>query len=62
MGNFFSSLDDMHRAEMALKEQDPHTFACYCSDLFEEHGSNGITLPAVDRAVMLLRMLGREIE
>lgn len=59
-GDFFQDLNDMHRAEMALRKDDSHAFACYCSELSEIHGSDGIALPAVDRAVMLLRILGYE--
>jgi hypothetical protein len=56
--NYLNSLDAMHEAEMALMNEDPHAYSCYTSNMFEEHGSDAISLSAEKRAKTFLEVLG----
>lgn len=57
--NYCGDLNAMHAAEMAIKDDDHHAYACYCSDFVEEFGSDAISLSAAQRAEAFLKIIGK---
>ena len=58
--NYSGDLNDIQVAEMFLKADDPHAYACYCSDLFEEFGAEAVSLAASVRAERFIGVVGLE--
>jgi hypothetical protein len=55
--DYLNDLNAMHEAESWLKNDDPHAFSCYLSDLFESHGCDAIHLASCQRAEDFLKTL-----
>lgn len=56
-----NDLNAVHHFENYVKQDDPHAYACYVSDLFEKYGSDAVSLPASIRAEELLKTIGKWI-
>lgn len=59
--NYLNDLNAVHHFENHVKQDDPHAYACYASDLFEKYGSDAVSLPASTRAEELLKTIGKWI-
>lgn len=59
--DYLNDLNAVHHFENYVKQDDPHAYACYASDLFEKYGSDAVSLPASTRAEELLKTIGKWI-
>ena len=56
--NYYGDLNAMNLAELWLKKDDPHSYACYVTDLMDGE-AEAISKSAAERAEMFVKVIGK---